>query len=90
MMKIIDNEKYRKALQQLTATKPRNTPPRDLVVRTFLVLSQTNYGETVAVVNACSIEDVHRLVVHCCLVWAGYEVREIDVDTIGISDFAGG
>jgi len=59
-------------------------------MKTYLVKSQTNYGETVAVVNAENETEVRNIVLNNEYVWDGYEIEEVDTKTRGIITFAGG
>jgi hypothetical protein len=59
-------------------------------MKTFLIKSNTNYGEVVHVINAPSEEAVKILANSNKAVWDGYEVEEIDTTTIGLVTICGG
>lgn len=54
-----------------------------IVYRTYLVLSQTNYGETVTVINAKDESELKEIASQCDTVWDGYDFEEIDTHAHG-------
>ncbi len=59
-------------------------------MNTYLVKSQTNYGEVVHVVNAIDETDVVNIVKNNNEVWGGYEIELLDTTTRGIVASGGG
>ena len=59
-------------------------------MNTYLVKSQTNYGEVVHVVNAMDEADVDSIVLNDSSVWAGYEIELINTTERGVISIAGG
>ncbi len=59
-------------------------------VNTYLVKSQTNYGEVVHVVNANDETEVRNIVLNNDEVWDGYAIEKVDTNTKGIVAVAGG
>jgi hypothetical protein len=51
-------------------------------MKTFLIKSNTNYGEVVHVINAKSRADVRKLADSIKGIWDGYEIEEIDTTTL--------
>lgn len=52
-------------------------------LRTYLVLSRTNYGETVTVINAKGEDDMKEIARDCDTVWDGYTFIEVDTSIRG-------
>ena len=58
-------------------------------MNTYLVLSDTNYGEVVHVVNAVDEDDVRVIVSVDDSVWSGYEIEIVNTTTRGIVAIVG-
>ena len=61
-----------------------------MTMSTFLVLSSTNYGEVVHVVNAEDEDDVRNIVLNNDGVWDGNKIQMVDTNTRGIAAVVGG
>ena len=59
-------------------------------MNTYLVKSQTNYGEIAHVVNAEDEVHVRNIVLNDPEVWDGYEIELVDTSTVGIVTVCGG
>lgn len=58
-------------------------------MKTYLVLSETNYGESVMVVNAQNREDARAIADKEPAVWDNYTIEEINPDAHGVQGFYG-
>jgi len=59
-------------------------------MKTYLLRSQTNYGEVVHIVNALDEEDMRSLVADNPYVWDGYTHEVLNTKTRGLKAEAGG
>lgn len=59
-------------------------------MKTYLVVSDTNYGTVVHVINARNEAEVREIADGQDCVWEGYELIELDTETPGVVVEAGG
>ena len=59
-------------------------------MKTYAIISMTNYGETILLVNAENEDEARSIAEKDDRCWEGYSIEEIDTKASGVVFFGGG